>query len=364
MSTKVLLVLSGALNLVLIANFFPGVYQTLDYKSGGPAKEIIEPIEVHALNDEKNIGLSDLQVEILSYGEIKYKQSQQQRHVSNKYWQADDFSSKVAFFNKRLLDDQNIRAALLERFGESALQNHVFKDAFYPLSRHADFLTSAQQIALNEQRVREQINQLEKPPVKSQITNSPSLRANRPNDSDVSSIIGEQAAFEYNLRHSYLSDKLRLSGVDFTEAKFRDTFAIMSTSFSATNVGHISSQVLIIQRNELKQVLGDEDALRVLASLDGRFDKLNRMAQKNDLTEEQVLFVYEIISQSEMEMVEAYELRKTNPQRSAQLMRDAALNKQQQLYSYLGEDLARLVTREFNKAMHGSIAPAGVILRK
>ena len=110
--------------------------------------------------------------------------------------------------------------------------------------------------------------------------------------------------------------------------------------------------------------MGDEGALRVLASLDSRFDKLNRMAQENDLTEEQVLFVYEIISQSEMEMVEAYELRKTNPQISAQLMRDAALNKQQQLYSYLGEDLARLVTREFNKAMQDSRAPAGVILRK
>ena len=364
MSTKALLVLSGVLNLVFITNFFLGVNQTLNYNSGGPAKEVIEPIKIHALNDVKNIALSDLQIEILSYGELRYKQSQQQRHVPNKYWQPDDFSSKVAFFNKRLLDDQNIRAALLERFGESALQNPVFKDAFYPLSRHADFLTSAQQIALNEQRVQEQINQLEKPPVKSQTNNPPSLRASRPHDKDVSSIIGEQAAFEYNLRHSYLSDKLRLSGVDFTEAKFRDTFAIMSTSFATTKVGHISSQTLIIQRNELKQVLGDEGALRVLASLDSRFDKLNRMARENDLTEEQVLFVYEIISQSEMEMVEAYELRKTNPQISAQLMRDAALNKQQQLYSYLGEDLARLVTREFNKAMHDSRAPAGVLLRK
>lgn len=100
MSTKVLLALSGVLNLVLIANFVPGVNQTLDDKSGGSAKEIIEPIKIHALNDVKNIGLSDLQVEILSYGEIKYKQSLQQRHVPDKYWQADYFSSKAAFLTK------------------------------------------------------------------------------------------------------------------------------------------------------------------------------------------------------------------------------------------------------------------------
>ena len=65
-----------------------------------------------------------------------------------------------------------------------------------------------------------------------------------------------------------------------------------------------------------------------------------------------------------MEMIEAYELRKTNPQRSMQLMRDASLNKQQQLYSYLGEDLAKSVTREFNKPIPGSRTPAGIILRK
>ena len=367
MSTKALLVLSGVLNLVFIANFFLGVNQTLNYNSGGPAKEVIEPIKIHALNDVKNIALSDLQIEILTYGELRYKQSQQQRHVPNKYWQPDDFSSKVAFFNKRLSDDQTIRAALLERFGNSAVQNPVFKDAFYPLSRHTDFLTSAQQIALNEQRVQAQINQLEKPADKTQIANpssQPVVGVSRRHDIDVSSIIGEQAAFEYNLRHSYLSDKLRLSGVDFTEAKFRKTYEIMATSFSTTNVGHISSQALIVQRNELRETLGDEAALRVLASLDGRFNRLDRIAQQNDLTEEQILFVYEVISQSEMEMVEAYELRKTNPERSAQLMRDASLNKQQQLYSYLGEDLAKSVTREFNKPIPGSRTPAGIILRK
>jgi len=367
MSTKVLLALSGVLNLVLIANFVPGVNQTLDDKSGGSAKEIIEPIKIHALKDVKNIGLSDLQVEILSYGEIKYKQSLQQRHVPDKYWQADYFSSKAAFFNNRLLDDRKVRAALLKRFGKSAPESYVFKDVFYPLSHHADFLTSTQQIALNEQRVQEQINRLENPANKTQITNpssQPVVGVNRLHANDVSSIIGEQAAFEYNLRYSYLSDKLRLSGVDFTEAKFRKTYEIMATSFSTTNVANISSQTLIVQRNELREALGDEAALRVLASLDGRFNMLNRVAQQNDLTEEQTLFIYEVISQSEMEMVEAYELRETNPQRSAQLMRDASLNKKQQLYSYLGEDLAKSVTHEFNKPIPGSRTPAGIILRK
>ena len=367
MSTKVLLALSGILNLVLIANFVTSVNQTLDYKSGGAAKEIIEPIKIHTLDDEIKGGWSDLQIEILGYGEIKYKQSQQQPHASNKYWQAGNLSSKATFLSNRLLDEKKIRAVLLERFGESAVQNPVFKDAFYPLSNHADFLTSAHQIALNEQRVQEQISRLEKPADQAQITNPSNQTVagvNRLHANDVSGIIGKQAAFEYNLRHSYLSDKLRLSGVDFTEAEFRGTYEIMATSFSTINEGHISSQALIVQRNELKETLGDEAALRVLASLDVRFNRLDRLAQQNDLTEEQILFVYEVISQSEMEMVEAYELRKINPERSAQLMRDASLNKQQQLYSYLGEDLAKSVTREFNKPIAGSRAPAGIILRK
>ena len=68
-----------------------------------------------------------------------------------------------------------------------------------------------------------QINQLEKPADKTQIANpssQPVVGVSRRHDIDVSSIIGEQAAFEYNLRHSYLSDKLRLSGVDCEEASY------------------------------------------------------------------------------------------------------------------------------------------------
>jgi len=80
MNMKALLALSGILNLVLIANFFPSVNQTLGYRSGGAAKEIIQPFKIHAPNNENNSGLSDIQIEILGYGEIKYKQRQQKRN--------------------------------------------------------------------------------------------------------------------------------------------------------------------------------------------------------------------------------------------------------------------------------------------
>jgi hypothetical protein len=50
-------------------------------------------------------------------------------------------------------------------------QNPVFKDAFYPLSHYADFLTSAQQITLNDQRLEQQIKRLETPSANSLITN-------------------------------------------------------------------------------------------------------------------------------------------------------------------------------------------------
>lgn len=372
MTIKALFALSGALNLVLIANLVLSVNQTLDDKpqvtdsSGGDTQDISRPIKAHSLNAFKGSRYSDLQTAILVYGEIKYKQSQQQGDVPNKYWQADNFSSKTAPIRNRLMAGREIRAALIAQFGEKAPQNPVFKDAFYPLSHHADFLTSAQQITLNDQRLEQQIKRLETPSANSLITNPSSqpVGINRRHGNDVSSIIGEQAAFEYNLRHSYLSDRLRQSGVNFTEANFRDTYAIMATTFGTANVGQINPQTLMIQRTELKETLGDEAALKVLASLDRRFNRLNRIAQQNDLTDEQVLFVYGIISQSEMEMIEAYELRKTNPQRSMQLMRDASFNKQQQLYSYLGEDLSNSVTREFNKAIPGRRAPEGVIFRK
>jgi hypothetical protein len=159
-------------------------------------------------------------------------------------------------------------------------QNPVFKDAFYPLSHYADFLTSAQQITLNDQRLEQQIKRLETPSANSLITNPSSqpVGINWRHGNDVSSIIGEQAAFEYNLRHSYLSDRLRQSGVNFTEANFRDTYAIMATAFGTANVGQINPQTLMIQRTELKETLGDEAALKVLASLDSRFNRLNRIA--------------------------------------------------------------------------------------
>lgn len=373
MNTKALLILSGVLNLVLLTNFVPSINQTLDDKpqvtdsSDRDVQDPSGPDKTNSLNGLKSSDLSDLQVAILVYGEIKYKQSQRQGDLPNKYWQANNFFSKTGPIRNRLIDAQEIRSALIQQFGNEAPQNPVFKDAFYPLSHHASFLTSAQQIALNKQRVEQQINRLEEPPAKSLITSpsaQPMVGIHRLKETDIRSVIGEKAAFEYGLRHSYLSDKLRQSGVDFSEESFRDTYAIMATSFGMINSEQISPQTLIIQRNELKEALGNEAALRVLAALDHRFTRLNHIAEQKDLTDEQVFFVYEVISQSEMEMVEAYELRKTNPERSAQLIRDASLNKQQQLYSYLGEDLAKSVTREFNKPIAGSRAPTGIILRK
>lgn len=150
MTIKALFALSGALNLVLIANLVLSVNQTLDDKpqvtdsSGGDTQDISRPIKAHSLNAFKGSRYSDLQTAILVYGEIKYKQSQQQGDVPNKYWQADNFSSKTAPIRNRLMAGREIRAALIAQFGEKAPQNPVFKDAFYPLSHHADFLTSAQ----------------------------------------------------------------------------------------------------------------------------------------------------------------------------------------------------------------------------
>ena len=253
-----------------------------------------------------------------------------------KYWQP--FTG-----NNPLLDvveqAHQVRTALLKLFGEAAKNNMLFKDAFYPLAHEADYLSSADQIAIFEQIVKRQVTQAElmrKGLVPAQLSDL-SFSMGDPSD-----ILAADAAFEWKLRKSYLAQRLRNSGVSFDEQTFRDSYKLLAPIYDidpdavTPNYSDLSSAF-----NGLETLLGEDDANRVQASLDPGFPQFQHIAEQQGLNPDQVLTAYGIISDGQAQLMSAIDTMSSGEDGAMQLMNQATATRDGRLASFIGHELAQ-----------------------
>ena len=183
-------------------------------------------------------------------------------------------------------------------------------------------------------------------------------------EQSISEILGPDETFEYSLRYSPLADQLRLSGVVFTEPAFRQVYGILAKTQNSAQLGKPNPQALIDQRNQLTQLLGKNNTVKVLAALDKRFKNLQIAGQDYDLTQEQLLAAYEIISDSEMAMIQGYFVRKINAEEGINLIRTAARIRESQLINHFGEDVARELMAKFSRGYSAGISADGIVSRQ
>ena len=337
MKVKILLGLSLALNLALLANMGGDSQKSAENSSDKQATQ-------NSHQDAKNqqsyydqliaMRLDDNQAKTLIIQELKAEQNA--KTVSKAaYWQPSSNGEK-ADITDQLEQDIALRTALKNMFGDTAKSEPAFREVFHPLAQQAGFLSSHDQIALHEKQIE--------------------------TGAKIETLFSKKVALEYQLRHSHLADKLRQSGVEFSEKSFRQTYVILAATYNKPLSDRNDPATLIAQRNKIKQLIGNQDGIRVLAELDKRFAQLQKAGLKKELTPEQIMHVYEIISDSEAQMIEGYYLRKSNPGQGIQLIRAAARDRQAKLESYLGEEIAKDLMAAFSAVAPNQTTPAGVVL--
>ena len=195
-------------------------------------------------------------------------------------------------------------ATLPSATGSSAQQDIAFHRLFQPLALSLGFFSSAQQIVLHEYLIKNRPTALEI------LTASDSSKS--PNSQpliDIADMLPAADAFEYNLRYSSTANKLRATGFAFTEPQFKQTFKLVYPLSQRIRKNSTSPADQIEQRQQLHKLLGRDGALKVFSVLDSRFTALVTEGKRQGLTQEQLYFVYEIINQSEMQMLKGFQLR-------------------------------------------------------
>ena len=262
------------------------------------------------------IGLSDEQARLLILQELRTQNSARSQLFDDQYWQAKSADGLAQQIEAKIEGERALRSTLAGLFGDAYKS---LGQGFSPLASSVNELVSAE-------------------------------------------ILTESGALEYRLRYSSLAARLLKSGVSFTEQSFRDSYMALAPIYDSQQGHAFDAHTLMAQRNKLKQLMGYDDALRILANLDNRFAQLKAAGERYYLNDNQILSAYKIISDGEEEMIEGYFVRQSDSQQGIQMIRDAALLREQKLAEYLGEDISRSLMRAFTSARPDPTTPAGILL--
>ena len=363
MKFKITLALSLLLNLVAVAYLFTtqatngpaadtdsiaSVVDLSDSESAAiDAGSAAQPYQHSDLKHLQKIGLNEEQARMLIVQELRVQAGARSRLFNDQYWQAKSTDGLARRIEAKIEAERALRDTLVNVFGDRA---HKFIDqSFTPLESHS-FLSVQDQVALREYQLRWQ-----KEGIADQLISSVDELLS-------AGVLTESGALEYRLRYSSLATRLLKSGVKFTEQSFRDSYMALAPIYDSQQGSTFDANSLMAQRNKLKQLMGDDHALRILANLDNRYAQLKAAGERYYLNEEQILSAYKIISDGEEKMIEGYFVRKSNPQQGIQMIREAVSFREQKLAEYLGEDISRSLLRAFTSARPDPTTPAGILL--
>lgn len=278
-----------------------------------------------------NKGLTKAEAQLLVFYKIK------QRYLAKPsvtaYWEVSSIAQPII---DTLSQAREIRAALLAEFGDTARENPLFKEVFYPFGSEADYMSSADQIALFEAMAEQQAKQTK--------LLASGLNLSQIPDNDPTEVLSKQSAYEWKLRKSYLAERLRASEVIFSEQSFRKSYALLAPIYEFNvNSAIPNASDFNMAISGLETLLGKDDAIRVQASLDPGFTQFKTLAQKQNLSPDQVITAFGIVLQAENELMQAYDLINSDEKRAIELMNQARLERDNNLSSFIGAEAAQLL---------------------
>ena len=260
----------------------------------------------------------------------------------DQYWVQSPLAAQSSHL-KELLDAQSrMRDAVVAEYGAQAVMDAAFQTLFHPLALQAPFLSSAEQIALQRAQLEQQIKLFENqqllagPPGLSPVPGGPALEF-----SDPVSVLDETSRLEYELRMSPLADLLRGSGAQFTEATFRQAFALLAPFFGST--GPVTPEAMNIYRKQLTGLVGVSSTLAIWSQIDPSLAAQVSIGRQRGLSDDDLLDAYHIIATANVMLYEARQIRGKDAKASRSMMRRALDTRREQLTDLVGAELADLL---------------------
>jgi hypothetical protein len=245
------------------------------------------------------------------------------------YWQHGAGSTLASALRLSVELDQ-ARAALVEVFGGDAEHEPLFARLYRPLDPMLSFMSSAQQVAVQRLKLEGLLA----------VVDDRTARAPVPAER-MGTVLEPATLHEYLLRDSPLAEELRRSGVELTEAEFRETFDILQSLEESIP----DAEVYAHARNALRAVLGGRRFAVLWAGRDPLFAVIQRVAENHALTAETVLSAYELFNDHQDALLEATRSANGDRQRQSQGVQEAQMRLETQLSGLVGAEVADAITR-------------------
>ena len=303
------------------------------------------------------LGVTPSEAKTVVFHAIKNINNEELHQTEDTYWKPDPSQSKLQKIKSRIDSDHKIRASLIKTFGTSSISDPIFREAFEPLASSFTFLSSQDQIALQdfqlENRLKKEHLALERPQ-----SFKPSIPIDRHIEPiDIDAILSPNAVLEYNLRYSYLSSKLRKSEAIFTKESFRETYQKLFNLHHAGSYHLMDPRTLLGQRDWLENLLGSEDTLKVIAALDERFTQFKLICNQHQLTRDQTYVAYKIILDSEAKLIEASARREVDQGYGISVIHGILEERKILLSDFLNADISTAILNSFSKLRTLSVKP-------
>jgi hypothetical protein len=292
-------------------------------------------------------GLSDTEAKTLLLARLEARARELAVEPPPPYWQRDT-GSALASALRLSAELDHARAALVEAFGAEAEREPTFARLFRPLDPVFSFISSAQQIAIQRHKLEQQValaDAVQRAPVAEPLSRAPSnatAAANKFAES-LGTMLEPTAFHEYSLRDSPLAEQLRRSGVEFTEAEFRETFDILRRlERSIPDTGSYANA-----RGELRALLGGRRFSILWASRDPLLSTVRRAGEKHSLDNEKLLSVYELFNDHQDALLEVTRSASGDLGRQSRSLREAQTRLETRLSGLVGVEVAADIERSY-----------------
>ncbi len=292
-------------------------------------------------------GLSAEQTKPLIFAKLKHQYIATITKPNDQFWKHQPLA-QLDYMESLSTGYKRVREKLVSIYGSTILDDPLVTDIFYPMSTQYPFLSSSEQIAVQSMQLEMQRYAVS---VQSQGGDVNSRSADRSPQKMLANVLDDRGLKEYQLRTSPMANKMRQSGVEFSETSFRKAYDILLRLNSARD-----SQVVFSARDDLNDLLGDESGLTLWAAIDPVYSLIKRVASKHDVNDGQALYAYELVLVAKKEVSEAAQQRDSDPQQTVYIVQEILTNLKNQLTEMVGEPAAN----DFINLVNGRQRPSPI----
>lgn len=292
-------------------------------------------------------GFTQDQTKPLLFTKLKQLHIDSIKKPNDKFWLHQPLA-QVEYMEALFEGYQRVRGSLQAIYGAAVKDDSMVSDVFYPVANQYPFLTSQKQIAVQKMQLEMQRQAVL---MQSQGVNPRGLTPEQSPQRRLSRVLDTTQLTEYQLRTSPLANKMRQSEVVFTEAKFRKAYDILLKLQHSND-----SQAPVDVRNDLNELLGDEDGLLLWAAIDPIYSVLKQVATRHSVPEGHALTAYDLILSARNDVSEAAAQRDSDPQQAVYQVQEIMSSLKNQLADMVGEAAAN----DFINLVNGRRSPSPV----